>query len=255
MIVFTPPGAGAPSSGDGQDRPISLASAGLRAGAASSLFPDPRMKTNFVLRRCLSTALIGLSAAFASVAHAGTVTTWYGDANGFGLVPAVASGDPFLFSDLPGAATNADTDAWIARDDVVLLQGGFSAVLNSSWTGQLLGASLEVFSGGWGMSGAASLYVNGSFVGNVSNGTTANDPFNVAVMDVFDLSNVLNGLTGADQIEIRPADDYDGGVVDYLKLTLSVQDPAGNTVPEPASLALASIAVAGVLATRRRRLD
>lgn len=179
------------------------------------------------------------------VAGAATVTTRFGSQDGFGI--GIRSGDAFLFEDLV-MPSGEGTDEWI--------YGGLTAQLSSSWTGNLQDAQLQVFSGGWGLDGPAGVYLNGVRVGALSDGDNGAGDLNHAYLDTFDLQSFLNELTGLDSIEIRAANPDDGGVVGFIQLSLQTQDAPGSTVPEPASLALAAVALAGVaLTTRRRRRD
>lgn len=195
-------------------------------------------------RSRLSALGLALSLAIAPVSAA-TVETRFGALDGLGI--GLSSGGSFEFEDLVNPQADGTND-WVF--------GGFTAQLGASWSGSLTGASLQVFSGGWGLGGNAGIYLNNQQVGELTNGdgTGSGAGVNQAWLDSFDLAAFL-GLIGTDNtLEIRAADPEDGGSLGFFKLTLTTQD-AGNTVPEPASIALAGVALAGALLTRRRRRD
>ncbi len=183
-------------------------------------------------------------AVLGSTAQASVVESRFGATDGLGI--GLADGGTFQFADLTNPQADGTND-WTF--------GGFTAELGASWSGSLTGASLDVFAGGWGLGGQASVYLNNQFVGLLTNGDGDPDGLgNTAWLDTFDLAAVL-GLIGADNtVEIRTVDADDGGSLGYVRLVLQTQDAADGTMPEPGSLALAAVALAGaVRVTRRRR--
>ncbi len=185
-----------------------------------------------------------LSFGLSTSAQAGVTVSRFGAQDGFGI--GVTSGDEFRFGDLINPTTQG-TDDWV--------YGGFTAQLSSSWAGGLIGAQLQVFSGGWGLDGAAGVYLNNILVGTLTNGDDGGSEFSHAYLDSFNLDPFLALLTGNDQIEIRTVNMDDGGALGFLKLTVQTQDAGGggNTVSEPASALLAAGALAAALGARRRK--
>ena len=203
---------------------------------------QPSMKPRHFLSSCLSVVLL-CGGLWTAPAWAGTVSSSYGADDGLGI--GLASGDTVFPLDLfPGTGV-AEWDA-----------GGRSVLLSSTWSGTLQSASLNVFSGGWGLDAPAQVFLNNQLVGSltVADGSATPNGDNLAFRDTFDLGAFLGLLTGSDLFEIRTASPDDEGALGFLELTLITRDAGGNTVPEPEGAALALVAVVSAwLAGRRRR--
>ena len=186
-----------------------------------------------------------LLAASVGSANAVDIVSLVGDKDGFGI--GAVSGGGFDF-DLIGAGDGNGTDVW--RD------GNLVFVHDYTLPTSIAAASLELVSGGWGLDAAASLYLNGTYVGNLSVGdNTATGPvLNYAFKDVFDLTPFKSLLTGHDSFEVRLVDgDDDSGALDYSQLTVTTA--VIGVVPEPSTYALTGLGLSALFAARRRRRD
>ena len=196
------------------------------------------------LNQAVKTLVATLALATAGVVVAAPVIALAGTENGFDS--GIGVGNEILFSNLgPGAGDG--TDEWLA--------GGTAVQLSSSWAGSLLSASLELVSGGWGLDGAAEVFLNGVSVGHLTDAYDEVNDFSFVVKDVFDLTPFLALLTGSDNLKVVAFDSTDNGALDYAKLSLQVRETGtgGGNVPEPATLALVGLALAGAALQRRRR--
>ena len=174
-------------------------------------------------------------------AGASTVVSTVGDKDGLGL--GLANGDGFNFR-LVGPADADGTDEWH--------DGNFSFVHDYALAGPITSASIELFSGGWGLDAPAGLYLDNTFVGNLTDGDDVGPLYNDAYKDIFDLTPFAALLTGHDTCEIRPPRGIDDtGALDYAQLTVTT---AGVTaVPEPGTHALVALALVALVTVRRRR--
>ena len=192
--------------------------------------------TTKTVRAAIAAALL----AAAGVTNAVTVVGTLGDKDGFGI--GVTSGAGFDFEAI-GAGDGDGTDVW--RD------GNLSFTLSYALPTASTAASLELFSGGWGLAAPASLYLNGTLVGHLTVGDDVGPLYNYAFKDTFNLTSFAALLTGHDVFEIRlAAGDDDSGVLDYAQL--SVTGDVASPVPEPETTLLLAVGLMSLVAARRR---
>jgi hypothetical protein len=183
----------------------------------------------------IAAALGGL----ASLASATTIVNSVGDKDGFGI--GVLPNQGFDFSLVTGPAEAGGTDIWMYG--------------NHSWThtysliglGPITSASLEIMTGGQGLGGLSSLYVDGHYVGTLTDGDDTGPAYNYARLDVFNLTPFASYLNGADTITVATYQPGDGWVLDYSQLTISdggASAPDGGFTMLLLGLGLSSLGVA-----------
>ena len=187
------------------------------------------------------TSLALIFVMFAPVyANAGLIEVQIGDQDGFGL--GTLPDESFPLSTLQTGGGDG-TDLWFFGSQ------SFSLSYDASDIGTITSASLEVFAGGLGWLGIGSLYFDGTFVGQLTDGDINASPNNYARLDFFDLMSLSSLLDGSDTFTISTNRD-DGWALDYMKLTVEYDS---HSVPEPGTLALFSIGLAAMGLSRGRK--
>ena len=187
------------------------------------------------------TSLAFLFLVFVPVyANAGLIEVQIGDEDGFGL--GTLPDESFPLSTLQ-TGDGDGTDLWFFGNQ------SFSMSYDASDIGTITSATLEVFAGGLGWLGIGSLYFDGTFVGQLTDGDIDANPNNYARLDLFDLMSFSSLLDGSDTFTIG-TNMNDGWALDYMKLTVQYDS---HSVPEPGTLALLGIGLAGMGFSRRRR--
>ena len=183
---------------------------------------------------CVSLIIAAMAASLSSGAFA--VESQIGDQDGFGI--GVLDGEGFGWGAV-GPADGNGTDVW--------QYGSQSYVFSYSLPVGAQFASLEVFTGGQGLGGLTSVFINSQLVGTLTDGDDVGPSYNYAWKNTFDLTPYVGLLTGSDTLSFQTVESGDGWVLDYAKLTVTA-------VPEPTSYAmvLAGLAAVGVFARRRK---
>ncbi|MEW6219019.1 MAG: hypothetical protein AB1634_05710 [Thermodesulfobacteriota bacterium] len=187
------------------------------------------------IRGMVVAGLLASALAAPGIVSAATVSL-YGDKDGFGR--GILPDQGFDWSSISQSPVGEGlTDYWV--------------LYSQSWhqtyalPGTITGASIEIMAGGLGLPVPATLSINGTVIGTLTDGDNTGPAYNYARLDTFDLMPFLGALTGNDLITVSTG--ADGWVLDYSEIVLN-----RATVPVPASLALLAPGLAGLGLLRRR---
>lgn len=189
------------------------------------------------------TALICALILFAGfgTASAATVVDLFGDKDGLGV--GVTSGDSFDWSSV-GPGDGDGTDQWVYGSQSYTHTFDLSAL-----GGAITSASLSIFTGGQGLNGLSSVYINGDLIGQLTDGDDAGPGYNYAWLDTFDLTPYVSSLiTGIVNVEIVPlSGSNDGWALGYSELTVT------SAVPVPAAVWLFGSGILGLIGFSKRK--
>ncbi len=204
-----------------------------------------------MFKKFTTVTMLLIAAFYAMPTVAGTITSLYGDKDGFGT--GAVDGDMIWPWDvLTEFDDEGFTDIWVFGNQ------SWSQTYDVSSLTDITSASLTLLTGGQGIgsAGATELYIDGLYVADLTDGQTT-ELASYAREDVFDLTAFASLLDGATSFEVRTFYGFDAWVLDYSELaitgTMVVPDPAdpGSPVSEPATLTLLGLGLIGLVQRKR----
>lgn len=179
--------------------------------------------------------------ALSNVASATVIVDQIGDDDGFGI--GATHGSSFSWGSI-GSGDGDGTDVWIHGD------ANFTHTYDISSLGTITSATLELFTGGQGWHGLSAIYIDGTYVGDLTDGDGVGPGYNYAWLDTFDLMAYASLLDGANTLTIDVSSSGDGWALDYSRLTISDE---GMSVPEPGLALLLGFGLISLSVSRKRK--
>lgn len=168
---------------------------------------------------------LAVTFVFATGAMAATVTSLFGDQDGFGI--GVGEGETFAWN-----AVVPDGDG---TDEMIRgLPLTWTHTYDTEGLGTLESATIEVFHANLGLGGAAQIFIGDELVGTLTDGNSGGIH---ARKDVFDLSPYLSLLTGTTTFTIVPNPTMQNNwYLDYAHLSIEgagITDPVSGIIEQP----------------------
>jgi len=199
------------------------------------------------VRNLIKKSITGLVVAFGLCAHASAmiITDLYGDKDGLGI--GVTDGATFDFNNVladDAADIGTITDQWTTGTQT------WTHTYDLTGLGPIISAGLEIFTGGQGLAGQSSLFLDNQFIGLLTDGQTGAGATteNIGRLDTYDLSSFITLLNGADRLRIETVSTADAWALDYSELTIETA-----SVPEPTIISLVALGLLGMGFSRMQR--
>lgn len=190
--------------------------------------------------------ILGVMLAWGPMAaNATIITSLYGDKDGFGQGVPIADGIDYVGNGGVLGITNVNDPEDPANTDFWQLGYPESMVFDYVLDGPVLSASLEIYVAGFANGFDVNLRVDGALLA-----TYNFSPSNRTTHIIIEAVPVAN-MDGSTTFTLTDGPSFDGWMLDYAELTIETETAA--SVPEPVTLLLVGLGLAGLGVAKKRR--